>query len=231
MAENQTTKKKVSNFFTNENPNKATNSSGNYGIISDAIEPTHISDGLTERGAGLGKLGSSMPSPMARLFLFSAALREVNNIEGQNTGEGHIGKPNDDGKLEPTPYHDLVGEMLDMLEFIFKYGDEPDFHVQRWDLGIECEALENSKVEAHKNLASALRSAFEFGVLKGQPIYLFKWKEKIVGGTSPISLVYTSANLRTALGKLQFTGDAGNLLFADQAVPLHKRDKAFKEYL
>lgn len=231
MSENQSTKKKVSNFFTNENPDKATNSSGNYGIINDAIDPTHISDGLTERGAGLGKLGSSMPSPMARLFLFSAALREVNNIEGQNTGEGHIGKPNDDGKLEPTPYHDLVGEMLDMLEFLFKYGDEPDFHVQRWDLGIECEALENSNVKAHRNLASALRSAFEFGVLKGQPIYLFKWKDKIVGGSSPISLVYTSANLRTALGKLQFTGDAGNLLFADQAVPLHKRDKAFKEYL
>lgn len=231
MSEKEQNKKRVSNFFTNENPEKATNPSGDYGIIPNAIEPTHINDGLTERGAGLGKLGSSMPSPMARLFLFSAALREVNDLEGRNPGDGHYGKPNDENKLEPTPYHDLVGEMLDMLEFVFKYGDEPDFHVQRWDLGIECEALDNSKVPAHHQLASALRSAFEFGVLKGQIIYLFKWKDDVIGGTSPISLVYTSANLRTILKNLRFTGDAGNILFSDEAVPLHKRDKAFREYL
>lgn len=231
MSDKEQNKKRVSNFFTNENPEKATNPSGDYGIIPNAIEPTHINDGLTERGAGLGKLGSSMPSPLARLFLFSAALREVNDLEGREPGEGHIGKPNDENKLEPTPYHDLVGEMLDMLEFVFKYGDEPDFHVQRWDLGIECEALDNSKVAAHHQLASALRSAFEFGVLKGQTIYLFKWKDDVIGGTSPISLVYTSANLRSVLKNMRFTGDAGNILFSDEALPLHKRDKAFREYL
>lgn len=231
MSDKEQNKKRVSNFFTNENPEKATNTSGDYGIIPNAIEPTHINDGLTERGAGLGKLGSSMPSPLARLFLFSAALREVNDLEGREPGEGHIGKPNDENKLEPTPYHDLVGEMLDMLEFIFKYGDEPDFHVQRWDLGIECEALEKSNVAAHHQLASALRSAFEFGVLKGQTIYLFKWKDEVIGGTSPISLVYTSANLKSILKNIRFTGDAGNMLFADDATPLHKRDKAFREYL
>lgn len=231
MSDKEQNKKRVSNFFTNENPEKATNPSGDYGIIPNAIEPTHINDGLTERGAGLGKLGSSMPSPLARLFLFSAALREVNDLEGREPGEGHIGKPNDENKLEPTPYHDLVGEMLDMLEFVFKYGDEPDFHVQRWDLGVECEALEKSNVAAHHQLASALRSAFEFGVLKGQPIYLFKWKDEVIGGTSPISLVYTSANLRSVLKNIHFTGDSGNTLFADEATPLHKRDKAFREYL
>lgn len=221
----------MSNFFTNENPEQVTNASGNYGIIPNAIEPTHINDGLTERGAGLGKLGSSMPSPMARLFLFSAALREVNDLEGRNPHDGHYGKPNEQNELEPTPYHDLVGEMLDMLEFVFKYGDEPDFHVQRWDLGIECNALDRSNNPAHHQLASALRSAFEFGVLRGQTIYLFKWKDDVIGGTSPISLVYTSANLRTVLRNLRFTGDAGNILFSNQAVPLHQRAKAFKEYL
>lgn len=231
MYDKEPNKKRVSNFFTNENPEKATNPSGDYGIIPNAIEPTHINDGLTERGAGLGKLGSSMPSPLARLFLFSAALREVNDLEGREPGYGHFGKANDENKLEPTPYHDLVGEMLDMLEFVFKYGDEPDFHVQRWDLGIECEALDNSKVAAHHQLASALRSAFEFGVLKGQTIYLFKWKDEVIGGTSPISLVYTSANLRSVLKNVRFTGDAGNVLFSDEAIPLHKRDRAFREYL
>lgn len=222
----------MSNFFTNENPNKAINVTGNYGIIESAINPTYISDGLIERGAGLGKLASSMPSPMARLFLFSAALRVVNDIEGEMPGDGHNGKRNDDDEFETTPYHDLVGEMLDMLEFIFKYGDDPNFHVQAWNLKIESDALKNSRVKAHNNLAFALCSAFDFGVLKdNQTIYLFKWKDKVIGGTSPISLVYTSANLETVIADLQFTGNAGNILFAGKAVPLHQRDNAFREYL
>lgn len=220
------------NFFTNEKTS-VLNASGSYGIIEGSIDPTDIEDTLTERGEGLGKLGSSMPSPMARLFLFSAALREVNDLEGKTSGEGHIGKLSQEDGLVPTPYHDLIGELLDMLEFIFKYGDEPDFHVQRWDLSQECTALDNSSVPAHKQLASALRSACDYGVLKNQSHYIFKWKDDVIGGSSPISLVYTSANLRKVLQEkgLTFTGNAGNILFADSATPLHKRDDAFKEYL
>ena len=37
MTEIDKTKKKDSNFFTNENPEKAKNSSGSYGIISSSI--------------------------------------------------------------------------------------------------------------------------------------------------------------------------------------------------
>lgn len=233
MSEAEIKNKKESNFFTNENPKQAVNTTGSYGIINGTVNPSNISDGLTERGSGLGKLGSSMPSPLARLFLFSAALREVNNFEGLHPCDGHKGKFNNEGNLVATPYHDLVGEMLDMLEFVFKYGDERNFHVQKWDLGEACTDLENSVSNAHKNLASALRAAFDFGVLRGHSIYLFKWKDKIIGGTSPISLVYTSANLRKTLteGHFQFTGDEGNLLFSDQAKPLHERNKTFKEYL
>lgn len=222
----------VRNFFTNEDPARATNNTGSYGIINDSIDSTMIVDGITERGAGLGKLGSSMPSPLARMFLFSAALREVNDIEGKYPGDGHNGSLTEDGEYEPTPYHDLVGEMLDMLEFIFKYGDHPDFHVEVWSLGEQLAALEQSPNKGHKHLASALRSAFEYGALKNvSSIHLFKWKDEVVGGSSPISLVYTSANLRTDLDGIPFTGDGANLLFHDSAVPLHRRDKAFREYL
>ena len=225
----------VRHYFTNENPDVVKNNSQNYGIITDAIAPANIVDGLTERGAGLGKLGSSMPSPMARLFLFSAAFSEVNSIEAAYPHDGHKGKLNNTGQYEPTPYHDLVGEMLDMFEFVFNYGDHPDFHVQIWDMATECQALDNSKITSHQRLSSALRSAFNYGTLRGHRISLFKWgdgaNEKIVGGTSPISLVYTSANLRTDLSNLEFKGDAGNILFTDSPVPLHERGEAFREYL
>ena len=228
-------KKDVSrNYFTNENPKISVNTSGSYGIISASISPSDIVDGLTERGAGLVKLGSSMPSPMARLFLFSAALREVNALEGANRGFGHVGVLNSEtGNYEPTPYHDLVGEMLDMLEFIFKYGDDPDFHVISWVPDNECKELDKSLVSSHKELSSALHSAFDYGELRGEQIYLFIWKDDVIGGSSPISLVYTSANLRTCLSNITtiFVGDAGNELFTDDPWPLHKRDAAFREYL
>ena len=111
----------MSHFFTNE---KEINDTGSYGVQKRTMHPEKIDDGITERGAALCKLGSSMPSPVARLFLFSSAIREINAIEAEYSGKGHEGKPDNDGKLEQTPYHDLVGELLDMLEFVFKYGDD-----------------------------------------------------------------------------------------------------------
>lgn len=226
----------VINYFTNENPSKVINTDNTFGIISDSIDPANIDDGLTDRGAGLCKLGSSMPSPMARLFLFSAALREVNALESANIGTGHIGKQNLEYQLDPTPYHDLVSELLDMLEFVFKFGDEPDFHVVRWNMNTDCGILEKSANKAHKQLSLAIKSVFEFGVLSqpgNQNIFIFKWKDIVIGGTSPISLVYTSANLRNELEdkNLSFTGDAGNKLFSDEVTPLHIRAESFREYL
>ena len=224
----------MSNYFTNEDPGLVTNTSGSFGIIPGSINPAQIVDGLTERGASLGKLGSSMPSPMARLYLFSAALREVNAMEAKNPGEGHNGvyNPTSD-KVEATPYHDLVGELLDMLEFIFQYGDYRDFHVYRWNCNNECAELNNSGTPAHKNLASALQSAFSYGVLQNQPVFLFKWKDHVIGGSSPITLVYTSANLRELIkdNNYSFIGHAGNVLFTDDPWPLHERDIAFQDYL
>ncbi|MDE5877009.1 MAG: hypothetical protein K2H47_05885 [Muribaculaceae bacterium] len=222
------------NYFTNENPNAVYNTTGMHGVVGGSVDISQIEDGVTERGVGLGKLGSSMPTPMARLFLFATAFEQVNSLQSKNSHQGHIGIPDNEVRLVPTPYHDLVSEMLDMLEFTFKYGDHPDFHVERWDIGFEKQNLDRSEVDAHKDLGVALESAFSFGALQNRlPIFLFKWKNHVIGGTSPVSLVYTSANLRSVLNKnrFSFNGDAGNPLFTDQATPLHKRDKAFQSYI
>lgn len=217
-------------FFSNE---RDENNTGTYGVLSCEIHPEKIDDNIIERGAALCKLGSSMPSPVARLFLFSSAMREVNAIEAAHPRLGHKGKLDQNGTLVQTPYHDLVGELLDMLEFVFQYGDDPDFHVVRWDVNVECEALKQSRQKAHQNLAASLEAAFGFGLLSGQPVYLFLWNDAVIGGTSPISIVYTSANLRAVMmdEKLEFVGEAGNSLFKDEVYPLHQRSRAFREYL
>lgn len=227
------------NFFTNENTQKVQNKDGKYGIIPHSIRPSDIDDTLLANGS-FGAVASSMPSPMARLFLFSAALREVNVFEKGSKGDGHNKgeQIQEDGKKTKgvTPYHYLVSEMLDMLEFVFKYGSNDNFKVQEWNLNTECDALNRGGLVQHKQLATALNAAFEFDVLKGNTtIYLFKWNEKVIGGTSPVTLVYTSANLHEAIEGEKFTGDEGNILFGigqdRKATPLHERSKAFQEYL
>lgn len=226
-------------FFTNENTQKVQNKDGKYGIIPHSIRPSDIDDTLLANDS-FGAVASSIPSPMARLFLFSAALREVNVFEKGSKGNGHNkGKQiQENGKTttDVTPYHYLVSEMLDMLEFVFKYGSNKKFEVQEWNLDTECKALNCGGLVQHKQLATALNAAFEFDVLKeNRIIYLFKWNKKVIGGTSPVTLVYTSANLHEAIKDEKFTGDEGNILFGigqdRKATPLHERSKAFQEYL
>ena len=113
-------------FFTNETPGNreqdgvVVNATGNYGIIPHGINIQAIQDGNVTDVADLNKIGSSMPSPVARLFLFQAAIEEINSLEGQTAykGKAHNNITDSEGKPELTPYHYLVSEMLDMLEFI-----------------------------------------------------------------------------------------------------------------
>ena len=223
-------------FFTNENVGNGgvVNVSGSYGVLQDNMQIDQISDTINEHGQDLNKIASSMPSPVARLFLFSAALKELNRRESANPGTAFECSSDDDGNLIKSPYHELVAQMLDMFEFIYKYGDFDDFHVYVWNKKTECKKLINTGRPEFKNLAKALDSAFSFGALNNtSEIYLFKWKDKVIGGSSPVSLVYTSVNMPQCALDGKFTGNAGNVLFKDNDVPcpLHLRDEGFRTYM
>ncbi len=220
--------------MTTENPKQVRNTTGAYGVINEELKSTSIPDNVSERGAGLQKLASSMPSAMARLFIFDSALKQVNDLQAQNPQSGHNGEAAfSDGAVKPTAYHDLVGELLDMLEFIYEYGDNKDFHVRTWVPGEQLKLLKASESAAHRRLAKALEAALSMAGMPDTPIHLFLWGKDIIGGTAPTSLVFTSANLRTRLGKngLSFKGKGGNTLFADEAKPLHQRHRDFQKYV
>lgn len=233
---------KLRHFFSIEDPLKVTNSTQSYGVLNFPLSSTDIPDNVTERGAGLGKLASSMPTAMARLFIFDSALKQVNAYQAENSVTGHIGSLNQStDDFEPTPYHELVGEMLDMMEFIYEYGDEENFHVHRWDLASQSKLLKNSGApkdqtgkSSHIRLAEALEASMNLSGLSKDPyIYLFLWGDDVIGGSSPMSLVYTSANLYNKINEnaLTFQGKAGNRLFTGECIPLHKRDEKFREYM
>src|SRR5574344_1758963 len=221
-------------FFSIENP--ATVHPNNSGFTISAFNTTEVEDNQNNiHGLALNKMGASIPSVFARLFLFDAAFREINAYENKNPQQGNEGVLDINNKLVPTSYHYLVSECLDMLEFLFIYGEQKNFRVVEYNIAIETNKLTKDEYESHTKLAEALNSACDIDALKNMSsIYFFLWKqdgkEYLIGGTSPMTLVYTNPNIKRY--NLNLNGGAGNILFNNSIqTPLHKRSNAFKNFL
>lgn len=207
--------------FCNDNPIQGT------GFIKSNIQQTSINDSVNATGVALNKMGTSIPTPFARMFLFISAFKEVNAQEANNPKEAH--EPHN-----PTSYHALISDWLDMMEFVFFYGDPNNNSMQiiPWDAKAR-EALQNSPAAGHKMLYKALDDA-----LQGNPalrnmetIYIFRYNYQVIGGMSPISIVYTSPNCHDLIGG-KFLRNGGNgMLFDDDVIPLHKRSKDFRLFI
>ena len=166
----------------------------------------------------LNKMGSSIPTPFARFNLFNAAFRHVNETHAN--------------PAKPTPhnfdsnYHKMVSLCLDMIEFVYKYGDSKNFKISRWDKNAQTSILKNSNDDRHRKFGEALDIAFSNGGY-GQAVYLFYYNDKLIGGTSPYTLVYTSPNVNET-----FPGLGKHQLFdINDPKALHERAWELKAYL
>lgn len=170
-------------------------------------------------GIALEKMGTSIPTPFARIFMFKTAFEMVN--------------ASPDGANDNSAYGKLVSECLDFLEFIYNYG--ADITVKAWNVDSQIDALKNSLSEGHNKLGNVLeRFAAELPI---KDIYLIYYKEVLIGGTSPFTMVYTSPNWRRVKNITNAHGLAGNELFPDysdpivDATPLCNRDAEFQVLL
>ena len=184
----------------------------------DTARIPHITDTVGS-GIALSKMGTSIPTPFARVFLFKTAFEMVN------------GSP--DGADDNSAYGKLVSECLDFLEFIYGYGDAID--VKSWNVASNISALKNSASKGHQVLGKSLENfALNLGV---KDIYLIYYNGVLIGGTSPFTLVYTSPNWQRVKNITNACGLAGNQLFPDYsqpntvAMPLYKRDLGFRTML
>jgi len=185
---------------------------------------------------------TSIPSPFARMDLIRTAFSEINNnIDIVNGDFSYL-----DGT---TIYHKLVSDCLDIAELFFNYElikSINQIQILEWDSGIsfgedeifrispqsDLGKLLKSKNAKHKLLADTLklfleqdRESFNFHLLK--KIYFIKYKQRIIGGTSPTTLFFSSSDLRDV--DIQF-GD--HVLFdRNNYFPLYKRDPQFQIYL
>jgi len=183
-------------------------------------------DGINDPdGAKASKEITSIPSPFARIDLVKTAFENVvneNNLEGR------------------TIYHKMVSDSLDVAEIFFnidKYEDQVNIIV--WDKNKDLNKLLDSNNPKHKLLGETLQlfltqDAKAYNFDHTQRLYLLNYigegkpnELNIIGGTSPATLFFTSAN------RLEYVNiQIGNRRVFDSIYqPLYKRDFEFQKFI
>lgn len=165
--------------------------------------------------AALRKMGTSIPSPFARMYLFDTAFTMIQN-QDQNGS---------------SPYHLLVSECLDLLEFLYLRANDSRLKIKKWDKVDELNHLRQSSLEEHQRFADVLESHLAMSFPNLREIYLFFYDNTLIGGTSPLTIVFTSPNWQRKKTQNFSGGIAGQQLFSGAACPLHRRSEDFREYM
>lgn len=175
------------------------------------------------------KMGTSIPTIFARLFLFDSAYVDVNADQNKNK-HAHLGKQAANGNMEPTVYNHLISEHLDMLEFLFRHGSE--LIIVKWGteeinkLTTPANQFDTTR-EEWKQLGIAINNAIQKtpNLTTLQHIHIFLYKGHIVGGTSPLSVVFTNPNWANIMEENGYRFEG---LFSDSVRALHERDLTFR---
>jgi len=181
-------------------------------------------DGIKDpAGATATKEITSIPSPFARIDLVKTAFQNV--VE--------------DGKLNGnTIFHKMVSDALDVGEIFFNIDKHADkVNIITWDLNNDLQSLLNSPNPRHQLLGNTLKlyinqdsKAYNFD--KTDRLYLLnsnegKDKVNIIGGTSPITLFFTTANKLDYIN-IRFGNDRA---FDNEFQPLYRRDFSYIKFL
>jgi hypothetical protein len=162
---------------------------------------------------------TSIPSPFARMDLFRSAFAAFENPSLSIDGDSNN--------------HRIIGECLDMVELLYNYESIKDrMKISVWDRNAALPLLESSGSDGHKLLQKTLnlflnqdKASFNFESF--HRMYIFSLDGYILGGTSPKTLVFTSANPKE-FSKISF-GDVE--LFSGQPKPLYSRNRDFIKYV
>src|SRR5690606_39132334 len=138
-----------------------------------------------------------------------------------------------------TIFHKMVSDALDVAELFFNYDRFADkLQLMGWDKHHDLRELLNSPNPKHKRLGETLslyleqdKKTHNFEELNS--IYLLNYtaggpgKINIIGGTSPSTLFFTSANDLSYVN-IQF---GAKRVFSSTYHALYRRDVAFQKYM
>ncbi len=180
---------------------------------------------------GTSKAGTSIPSPLARLELFDTAFKIVASDKSNLKGN--------------SIYHQLVSDCLDVLQLLFNIKNEDvgfgkKIWFKEWKVRENIDKLK-AKGESHPNylLGKSLQQIFfdktDTGFSTVDSIFLIYYETKLLGGTSPLTLVFTSPNWSRYVreGEIRNIPQSadGDVFFDSDYRALFERDKEFIKYL
>lgn len=197
---------------------------------SDRISAEDVKDVLDKSVTVTSSAGTSIPTPLARLFLFKTAFE----IVAAQTRNGTLSKD--------SIYAGLVSETLDMLELLYKCGsDSTRFRYQKWVFETnESVAQFFGNHTGHVLLSKSFEQAadqapFNKRIELTLVFYKENNKEVLLGGTSPFTFVFTSPNFKRKFKERGFKAINGltsnSVLFSSAYQQLHERDKSFIKYI
>lgn len=169
---------------------------------------------------GKGNEPTSIPSPFARLDLVRTAFKYLNEGADLNSTFGKI-----------------VSDSLDVAEIFFNYKRlKKSFNIiiHEWDKTNDLSLLKGiTSSKEHKLLGEALglylaqdANSFNFNLV--DKFYVLEFQNRVIGGTSPVTLFFSSAN---DLSWVNISFPNGDKAFDASYCPLHKRDPDFQKML
>lgn len=189
---------------------------------------TNIPDEM-ETVPASGKIGTSIPTPLARIYLFKTAYKVLNDAFDKSK----VNSSNKDTKRNSS-YAQLVSDSLDILQLLFEKGNDPDFRFIKWNKDAEIQKLNDYGFTL---LSDSLKMAFDTARSFDNEMTLIEYKGLLLGGLSPFTLVYTSPNLRRELeerrksGNFDFSSNKKVEFCGATPTPLNERPKEFQEFL
>ncbi|SFF00422.1 hypothetical protein SAMN05518672_1146 [Chitinophaga sp. CF118] len=208
------------------NPNEIKCWSLSKGINTDSF----VVDNITT-SKGSSKAGTAIPSPLARMELFDTAFNILASDEMNLEGN--------------TIYHQLVSDCLDVFQMMFNTRSEDigagkKIWFKEWKVQENIDKLK-AKGEKHPNylLGKSLGQIFfdkdNTAFANTGSIFLIYYENTLLGGTSPLTLFFTSPNWSRqirdgAIINIPQSSD-GDVFFDSDIRPLHLRDEEFVKYL
>ncbi|WP_026914893.1 hypothetical protein [Christiangramia portivictoriae] len=196
-------------------------------VKEDWFNSANIGDGVIQsikvENTGGNKLPTSIPSPFAQLDLVRAAFKEVceSNLTGLDLDSDH-------------DVHILVSNALDIGEIFFNFEKhKKDLSIEVWDKDVELKKLLNSNTIENRHLGESLQlfldssDASSLNFDRFDKFFILKYQDEVIGGTSPRTLFFASADAPKRDIKI-YRGKKDKML-SNSPKALYKRDKKFIE--
>lgn len=181
---------------------------------TNSIGPAQIKTIGDVSGGIMSKDPTSIPSPFARMDLAKSAFKNVVDLK---TLDGQ------------TVFNKIVSDNFDLMELLFHSNEIEGINISSWDAKQSVDLLVESINKKHRLLGKTLKLFIQQDKIfeDNSKIFIFSRKHKILGGTSPLSVVFTTGNsLKDTNIRL-----SNRALFTAPYQPLYKRDADFQKYV